>query len=241
MSSRFFAHDILLFAVGASYKAVSIWNGVIEKMEHRLAGWKWMYLSKGGRLTLLKSTLSNLPTYYFLLFPILVGVANRLDKLQRDFLWGGIGNEAKFHLVNWNRICTPLKSNGLGVHNLIQFNQDLLGKWLWRYARERDALWRLVIEVKFDSLRGGWCSKEVLSTFRVGVWKHIRREWDKFHKFARFKVGFRSLVSFWHDLWCGDRSLKLCSLFSIVRNKDARVGDNLVVQNGVTQWNVIFT
>jgi hypothetical protein len=123
--------------LGASYKAVSIWNGVIEKMEHRLAGWKWMYLSKGGRLTLLKSTLSNLPTYYFLLFPILVGVANRLDKLQRDFLWGGIGNEAKFYLVNWNMICTPLQSGGLGVHNFIHFNQALMGKWLWRYGRER--------------------------------------------------------------------------------------------------------
>jgi hypothetical protein len=66
-----------------------------------------MYLSKGGRLTLLKSTLSSLPTYYLSLFPIPVGVANRLDKLQRDFLWGGIGDEAKFHLVNWNKISTP--------------------------------------------------------------------------------------------------------------------------------------
>jgi hypothetical protein len=28
----------------ASYKFVSIWNGVIEKMERRLAGWKRMYL-----------------------------------------------------------------------------------------------------------------------------------------------------------------------------------------------------
>jgi hypothetical protein len=36
-----------------------------------------LYLSKGGRLTLIKSTLSNLPTYYLSLFPI-----------QRDFLWG---------------------------------------------------------------------------------------------------------------------------------------------------------
>jgi len=68
-------------------------------MEQRLAGWKWMYLSKGGWLILLKSTLSNLPTYY-LSFYILVGVANRPDKLHRDFLWGGIGDETKFHLVN---------------------------------------------------------------------------------------------------------------------------------------------
>jgi hypothetical protein len=126
--------------LGASYKVVSIWNGIIEKMEQRLAGWKRMYLSKGGRLTLLKSTLSNLPSYYLPLFPIPVGMANRLDKLQRDFLWGGIGDEAKFHLVNWYRICSPLHLGGLGVHTFIQFNRALLGKWLWRYGRERGAM-----------------------------------------------------------------------------------------------------
>jgi len=131
--------------LGASFKSGSIWNGVIEKMERRLAGWKRMYLSKGGQLTLIKSTLSNLPTYLLSLFPIPVRVANRLDNIQKAFLWGGIGDEAKFHLVKCNRICTPLHSGGFGVHNFIQFNQALLGKWLWRYGRERRALWRLVI------------------------------------------------------------------------------------------------
>lgn len=37
-------------------------------MERRLAGWKRMYLFKGGCLMLMKSTLSNLPTYYLSLF-----------------------------------------------------------------------------------------------------------------------------------------------------------------------------
>jgi len=139
--------------LGASYKATSIWNGVIEKMKRQLAGWKKLYLSKGGLLTLIKSTLSNLFTYYFLLFPIAVSVATRLERLQRDFLWGGIGDEVKFHLVNWHKICNPIKSGGLVVQNLIQFNRALLGKWLWRYALERDALWRSVIEVKHVSMR----------------------------------------------------------------------------------------
>jgi hypothetical protein len=85
----------------------------------------------GGWLTLLKSTLSNLLTYYLSLFPIPMGVANRLNKLQRDFLSGGIEDEIKFHLVNWKQICTPLKVGGLGVWNLLQFNGALLGKWLW--------------------------------------------------------------------------------------------------------------
>jgi hypothetical protein len=170
-------------------------------------------------------------------------VANRLDKIQKDFLWDGIGDEAKFHLVNWNKICTPLHAGGLGVYNFIRFNRALLGKWLWRYGREREALWRLVIDAKFESLKGGWCSKEVSSSFGVGVWKHIRRGWEKFRNSVRFEVGNGSHISFWHDWWCGDRSLKQCfpTLFSIVRNKDVMVVDNLAVHNGVIQWNVLFT
>jgi hypothetical protein len=40
---------------------------------------------------------------------------------------------------------------------------------------EREALWRLMMETKFDSMRGGWCSKEVMGPFGVGVWTYIRR------------------------------------------------------------------
>jgi hypothetical protein len=100
--------------LGESFKAISIWNGVIEKVERRLANWKKLYLSKGGRLTLIKSTLSNIPKYY-LSFPIPVNVAKKLERLQRDFLWSSMGDEIKFHLVNWHTICTPIKEGGLGV------------------------------------------------------------------------------------------------------------------------------
>ncbi len=61
--------------LGASYKFVEVWNPILEKIERRLAGWKKLYLSKGGRLTLLKSTLSSLPTYFLSLFTIPVSVA----------------------------------------------------------------------------------------------------------------------------------------------------------------------
>jgi hypothetical protein len=67
--------------LGPSFKAKHIWDGVIEKIEHRLASWKRLYLSKGGRVTLIKSTLANLSTYYLSLFPLPVSVAKRIEKL----------------------------------------------------------------------------------------------------------------------------------------------------------------
>ena len=74
--------------LGAKFKDKTIWNPILEKMERRLAGWKRLYLSKGGRVTLIKSTLSNLPTDFLSLFPIPTAVANRIEKLQRKFLMG---------------------------------------------------------------------------------------------------------------------------------------------------------
>ena len=46
---------------------------------------------------MIKSTLANIPTYYMSLFKIPVKVANHIEKLQRDFLWGGVGEEFKYH------------------------------------------------------------------------------------------------------------------------------------------------
>jgi hypothetical protein len=72
--------------LGASYKSTHTWDEVIEKVENQLANWKRLYHSKGGRVTLIKSILSNIPTYYMSLLPIPVSVATHIEKLQRDFL-----------------------------------------------------------------------------------------------------------------------------------------------------------
>jgi hypothetical protein len=60
--------------LGARFKSKQIWDPILEKLGKKLAGWKHLYLSKGGRLTLLKSTLSGLPLYYLSLYPIPVSV-----------------------------------------------------------------------------------------------------------------------------------------------------------------------
>lgn len=128
------------------------------------------------------------------------------------------------------RVCLDgivIKSSGLGVRNLIRFNRALMGKWLWCYATQSEAIWKLVIDTKYDSLKEGLCSKEVIGTFGVGVWKYIRG-WERLSKFVRFEVSYGSHISFLHDVWCREQSLEISypNLFSITRCKDAWVDDH---------------
>ena len=95
-----------------------------------------------------------------------------MEKLQKDFLLEGLGYEFKFHLVRWRNVCEPFQNGELGFRNLVFFNQALLGKWLWQYALEREALWRRVIDNKYGSmcLGGGgvgWCSNKVKGPYGV--------------------------------------------------------------------------
>jgi hypothetical protein len=59
----------------------------------------------------------------------------------------------------------------------------------------------------------------------VGLWKNIRKGWEKFLGPYRFEVGDGASAKFWHDTWCTDAILKEAfpALFGIARVKDASV------------------
>uniref|UniRef100_A0A2N9F369 Uncharacterized protein n=1 Tax=Fagus sylvatica TaxID=28930 RepID=A0A2N9F369_FAGSY len=165
-------------------------------------GWKSLYLSKGGRLTLLKSTLSSLRTYYLSLFTIPVSVANRIERIQRNFLWGSYGDGVNHHLVNWDIVCSPINYGGLGVRKLAVFNKALLGKWLWHF--------------------GG--------SHGCRLWQSINSGWLDFVAYVDFEVGIEDRIRFWIDRWCGDGSLKdvFPDLYACASNRQATIDSILI-------------
>lgn len=121
---------------------ISLWNPVVEMVERKLSSWKVNYLSIGGRVTLIKSVLSNLPVYYFSMFRCPSSIIKRLERLQREFLWHGTSSQKKIHLVDWESICKLKEEGGLGIRPLKKMNQALLGKWLWMIGDGSQGLWR---------------------------------------------------------------------------------------------------
>ena len=125
--------------LGTPHNLLVAWDGVEERFCKRLA---W---SKGGRLILIRSTLSGLPIYLMSLFQISRIVCLRLEKIQRDFLWGGETLESKPHSVKWATICSDKRNGGLRVRCLHSLNKALLCKLNWRFASTREAHWRQII------------------------------------------------------------------------------------------------
>jgi hypothetical protein len=70
--------------------------------------------------------------------------------------------------LHWQSVKRLLRYLKQTIQHGLCFRKSTI-KWLWRYGREREALWRLVIDAKFGSLKGGWCSIEVLGSYGVGV------------------------------------------------------------------------
>jgi hypothetical protein len=149
-------------------------------------------------------------------------------------------DEVKFHLVEWAKVCSSIDEGGLGIRNVRRFNQALLGKWLWRFAQEEGAWWRLVLVVKYGLVWGVWRSGDIFGSHGVGLWKFICMGWQIFKSHFRFNLGEGSKIRFWDEVWRGDRAHKVAfpGLFNIASFKEASIADNVERFNGVVQWNI---
>ncbi|XP_039140432.1 uncharacterized protein LOC120277641 [Dioscorea cayenensis subsp. rotundata] len=150
------------------------WDILINKVRSRLEIWKSKFLSLGGRLTLLNSVLTVIPTYWMSLFKLPCWVIRSIDKIWRDFLWSGPDlQHPKIRLVSWARLCRFREQGGWNILNLEVFNNDLLGKW-W---------WKIISGVR-------WCGAEIFRENYFGS----RPTWNLFHK----QYGRRSV--FWNGI-----------------------------------------
>ncbi|RVW96018.1 putative ribonuclease H protein [Vitis vinifera] len=107
-------------------------------------------------------------------------VAAKIERLQRDFLWSGIGEGKKDHLVRWDVVCKPKEIGGLGFGNISLRNLALLGKWLWRYPREGSALWHQVILSIYGSHSNGWDANTIVRWSHRCPWKAILKSFKSF-------------------------------------------------------------
>ncbi|XP_028078613.1 uncharacterized protein LOC114280444 [Camellia sinensis] len=159
--------------LGASFKAKGVWDRVVDRVQRRLAGWKRQYLSKGERLTLIKSVLSSIPTYFMSVHVIPVSVTKRIEQLQRDFLWGSGGRKGIW--LGWEEFWKRVKLK-VGVGDRVRFWRD---RWCGDLTLEEWFPLVFGIAVDAEVLMGVVWSGQGVSTFwNVGLRRAVQ-DWEQ--------------------------------------------------------------
>jgi len=85
-----FLSTYLGLSLGAKFNKRAIWDPVIRNLEKKLCGLKFAYLSKGGRLTIVKFVLSSIltssPSFPYLLFSG-QQIRGNLEKILLGVFW----------------------------------------------------------------------------------------------------------------------------------------------------------
>jgi hypothetical protein len=71
--------EISRLPLGVSFKAKSMCDAIIEKIRVSFGRMEYDVFVKG---TLIETTLSNFPIYFMSLFPLSIGIVNRIKKLR---------------------------------------------------------------------------------------------------------------------------------------------------------------
>ncbi|GJZ47895.1 putative RNA-directed DNA polymerase, eukaryota, reverse transcriptase zinc-binding domain protein [Tanacetum coccineum] len=214
-----FPFTYLGLPIGDNMRRVDAWNSMIEKFKNRLAEWKAKSMSFGGRLTLVKSVLGSLPLYYFLMFRVPLSVIKQLERVRKNFFWGGLEECKKLAWVKWDTLLTSHRDGGLniGVTKSIHGVSGGLGSGReWGVHKRGSGIWRDIVTVGVD-LEG------------LGL---------DFSSSFEGEVGNGRDIRFWIDKWVG--GVKLCDrfprLYHLDRRKEGMVADKGNWVDGAWCW-----
>ncbi|RVW30881.1 Retrovirus-related Pol polyprotein from transposon TNT 1-94 [Vitis vinifera] len=110
------------------------------------------------------------------------GRENHTNQEHNGVTWRG-----KLILLN-GKWCGDKENGGLGIRKFALMNKALLGKWTWRFASDKETLWKQVLVAKYGQEDHGWRTKKVVALFkgsRISTsWQPIRNAlvedmWDQ--------------------------------------------------------------
>lgn len=127
--------------LGTTRPRVQDFSPITNRIERRLGGISKM-LSYQGRLILVNSVLSALPTFYMCTLQLPPPVIDQIDKYRKHCLWsGGDINRKGSCLAAWNYAYKAKENGDLGIIDLKAQNSALLLKYLDKFYNHVDTPW----------------------------------------------------------------------------------------------------
>ena len=95
-----------------------------------IKNWSFRWLSKGGKLTLVKAVLDTIPVFW-MHFWIPVGIIDKIRKLCFKFLWSGNKESVGVPWTSWKSLARPKFMGGWGLKIPAVFAKALAVKSVW--------------------------------------------------------------------------------------------------------------
>ncbi|KAK3219667.1 hypothetical protein Dsin_013637 [Dipteronia sinensis] len=76
---------------------------------------------------------------------VTTSMALAIEKLQRSFFWGDRVEKRKLQAIDRGTICKSKRMGWLGIGRVSDKNNGTLEKWVWRFYKEDESLWKKVI------------------------------------------------------------------------------------------------
>lgn len=99
-----------------------------ERLDTHMSGWQSKFLSKAGKVILMKAVAQAIPTYSMSVFRLPKGVCKAFRSTVARFWWGKGDGKKGVHWCKWELLCKHKNNGGLGFRDLEAFNQAFLAK-----------------------------------------------------------------------------------------------------------------
>ena len=99
------------------------------------------------------------------------------------------------------------------------------------------------MDAKYGCNWCGWCLVDPPGSYRVGLWKYIRRGCRIFSSHTRFDPSDGTRIRFWYDVCCRKLCLQTAVFplpYNIALVKEASVATNMDLSSGTIHRNIIF-
>lgn len=134
-----------------------------------------------GHTVLIKAFLAAIPSHIMQCSYLPGRVLDRLDRVNRNFLWGSIDTAKKIHWIGWEKVIRPKEEGGLGLQSAKDRNLALISKLNWRFHTEGEALWVRVLKMKYYSQRRR-IAANVDKLLCSPIWPAMKKGMDTFNK-----------------------------------------------------------
>lgn len=186
--------------MGSTKPRVEHSGPIMNQMERRLTSISSM-LTQAGKLQLVNSVLSSMPTYAMCTVQVPVTVLDYFDRGRRHCMWRNSESNGKNKpLVAWKKCTRPKRKGGLGVINLKTKNMALQLKHLHKFFNKIDMPWvRMVWNTYYTNGKLPQASKAKGSFW----WRDVLKLCEIFQGVATCTLGDGTTVLFWSDIWNG--------------------------------------